>query len=165
MSSVPPEVPPETLSGVLAHARGPLIDRQAFEQRTQAHLEQRLAAIGVSPEIPPRALMDLAWDCFLAGATAGAQVERDEDEEGSPFDTSDPLAEMVAALSPRRFEVLQLVARGLTNREVGEILGISSHTVKSHMTGLFESLDVTNRTEAAFALQRYDEVYSEDRSA
>jgi DNA-binding CsgD family transcriptional regulator len=79
--------------------------------------------------------------------------------EQTPSDSADPWADMVAALTSRRLEVLRLVARGLTNREIAEVLGISSYTVKSHMAGLFESLDVTNRTEAAFALQRYDEVY------
>jgi DNA-binding NarL/FixJ family response regulator len=105
--------------------------------------------------------MDLAWDYFKAGFAAGAEADQDAEEKDF---ASDPLAERVSCLSPRRFEVLQLVARGLTNREIGKALGISSYTVKSHLAGLFESLEVTNRTEAAFALQRYDEVDREGRS-
>ncbi len=161
MSCVPPDAPPESLRGALPHARRPLIDRRAFEQGARADLEQLMARNEASLELAPRALMDLAWNYFVAGFAAGAKVDRDiEGESGA----DDPVAEMVGALTPRRFQVLQLIARGLTNREVGEILGISSHTVKSHMAGLFESLDVTNRTEAAFALQRYEEVYCQDHS-
>ena len=64
--------------------------------------------------------------------------------------------ERVAALSPRRLEVLELVAKGLTNREVAGVLKISEHTAKAHVAGLLHSLDLTNRTEAAVALRDYE---------
>ncbi len=57
------------------------------------------------------------------------------------------------ALTARQEEVLELLARGLTNREICGVLGIAEGTVKAHLAAIFETLDVTNRTEAAFALQ------------
>lgn len=57
------------------------------------------------------------------------------------------------SLTGRQEEVLELLARGLTNREICGVLGIAEGTVKAHLAAIFEALDVTNRTEAAFALQ------------
>jgi DNA-binding NarL/FixJ family response regulator len=58
-----------------------------------------------------------------------------------------------AELSPRQVEVLRLVARGLTNKEVSQVLGIAPGTVKSHIVRIYEILDVTNRTEAAMRMR------------
>ena len=55
-------------------------------------------------------------------------------------------------LTPRQLEVLELLARGLSNRALAERLGISAATVKTHVSAVIEALDVTNRTEAATAL-------------
>jgi adenylate cyclase len=56
-------------------------------------------------------------------------------------------------LTPRQFEVLKLMARGLGNREIGAALGIALGTVRTHVSAVIEALEVTNRTEAAVALQ------------
>ena len=55
-------------------------------------------------------------------------------------------------LTPRQLEVLELMAKGLTNKEIAGVLGISPGTVKVHVSAVIEALDVTNRTEAAVAL-------------
>lgn len=55
-------------------------------------------------------------------------------------------------LTPRQLEVLELVAKGLTNQEIGDVLGISMGTARNHVAAVLEALDVTNRTEAATAL-------------
>ncbi len=52
-------------------------------------------------------------------------------------------------LSPREMEVLRLMAHGTTNTEMSQILGISPHTVKSHVNGIFNKLGVNDRTQAA----------------
>lgn len=58
-------------------------------------------------------------------------------------------------LTPREHEVLQLIARGLTNREIAQVLGMRESTVRNHTIHLFAKLDVSDRTEAAtFAIQR-----------
>ena len=53
------------------------------------------------------------------------------------------------ALSEREAVVLAAVARGLSNREVGQELWISEQTVKFHLRNLYRKLDVSSRTEAA----------------
>ena len=51
-------------------------------------------------------------------------------------------------LSEREAEVLNLTARGLTNKEIGNQLHISNRTVQGHLRKLFSTLDVNSRTEA-----------------
>jgi len=59
------------------------------------------------------------------------------------------------ALTGRELEVLQLAARGLTNRAIGRELGISSRTVQGHLANIYGKLGVSSRTEAVTrALQR-----------
>lgn len=55
-------------------------------------------------------------------------------------------------LTPRQLEVLELMAKGLSNRAIAEVLGISAVTVKNHVSAVIDALDVTNRTEATTAL-------------
>ena len=54
-----------------------------------------------------------------------------------------------AVLSPREGEVLQLVAKGATNKEIGESLFISENTVKTHLQNIMEKLHLVNRSQAA----------------
>jgi len=60
----------------------------------------------------------------------------------------------VAALTPRETEVLSWVAKGKTNRDVGEILGLSPRTVNKHLEHVFEKLGVETRSAAAALASR-----------
>jgi DNA-binding NarL/FixJ family response regulator len=55
----------------------------------------------------------------------------------------------VAGISAREREVLALLAEGLTDREIGERLGISPRTVETHVGSLLSKLGVRNRAQAA----------------
>lgn len=52
------------------------------------------------------------------------------------------------ALTAREAEILQLLARGLANKQIAVSLGISDHTVKFHVSSIFVKLGVSGRTEA-----------------
>ena len=54
-------------------------------------------------------------------------------------------------LSAREIEVLQLVARGSSNREIGKQLHISTATVKTHLIHIYDKLGVNDRTSAVTA--------------
>lgn len=63
--------------------------------------------------------------------------------------------ELFVPLSPREMEILHLIARGYSNKEVAHELGISRQTVKNHMTSILRKLSVNDRTQAAlYALRR-----------
>lgn len=55
---------------------------------------------------------------------------------------------LVEPLTPRETEVLQLLAEGLTNRRIGERLGISEHTAKFHVNAILGKLGAQSRGEA-----------------
>jgi DNA-binding CsgD family transcriptional regulator/tetratricopeptide (TPR) repeat protein len=57
--------------------------------------------------------------------------------------------ELPAGLSPREVEILRLVARGLSNRDVGRALSISEHTAANHVRSILRKTGSANRTEAA----------------
>jgi DNA-binding NarL/FixJ family response regulator len=59
-----------------------------------------------------------------------------------------PPAEMAEPLTNRELEVMQLLAAGLTNKEIASRLGISDHTVKFHVNAILGKLGVETRTEA-----------------
>jgi DNA-binding NarL/FixJ family response regulator len=55
---------------------------------------------------------------------------------------------VLAQLSPRELDVLQMLGRGLSNKEIGAQLGVVEGTVKIHITNIFSKLGVSDRTQA-----------------
>ena len=65
-------------------------------------------------------------------------------------------AEESAKLTKRQQEIVRLIARGLSNRDIATGLGISEDGVKFHLRSVFAKLNVANRAEAAtYALQHH----------
>jgi len=58
---------------------------------------------------------------------------------------------VLSQLSPREMEVLALVAKGLSNKEVGAALGLVEGTIKVHVTNILGKLRVSDRTQAILA--------------
>jgi two-component system, NarL family, response regulator len=52
-------------------------------------------------------------------------------------------------LSAREIEILELLSKGLTNKTIGQALGISKFTVRNHVNRILEKLEVCDRTEAS----------------
>lgn len=52
-------------------------------------------------------------------------------------------------LSPREKEILELIAKGLSNKEIGEILFIGSGTVRNYITAILDKLELRDRTQLA----------------
>jgi two-component system, NarL family, response regulator len=74
-----------------------------------------------------------------------------------PNNIASRLAErmMRTDLTVRELEVLKMLAKGPTNKEIARALGISDNTVRNHVNSIIEKLDVSDRTEAATtAIQR-----------
>lgn len=58
------------------------------------------------------------------------------------------------ALSDRESEILDLIAKGLRNKEIADQLGIAEKTVKNHVSNILKALQVNSRTEAAMKAVR-----------
>lgn len=54
----------------------------------------------------------------------------------------------VHVLTERELEILQIIAKGLSNNEAAKVLGLSKATIRTHLEHIYEKLDVTNRVEA-----------------
>jgi two-component system response regulator DegU len=74
--------------------------------------------------------------------------------DGAARPYSDP-GEPFHPLSKREMEVLSYLTKGMSNKEIANLLGISHQTVKNHVTSILRKLGVEDRTQAAvFALKR-----------
>jgi LuxR family maltose regulon positive regulatory protein len=71
-----------------------------------------------------------------------------EPEQADPLRTLAPKSELIEPLSEREFEVLQLVAEGLTNPEIASRLFLALNTVKAHTRNIYGKLNVHSRTQA-----------------
>jgi two-component system nitrate/nitrite response regulator NarL len=69
--------------------------------------------------------------------------------EFARLDQSVPVPRTVDGLSPRETEVLGLVSKGMTNREIGASLHIAENTVKNHLRNILDKLHLNNRAQAA----------------
>ena len=72
--------------------------------------------------------------------------------EGSP--ASPRVSSDATVLSPREQQVAELVALGLTNRQIGADLHLSDRTVESHLAKAFSKLGVSNRAAVAARIRR-----------
>ena len=66
---------------------------------------------------------------------------------GGPFKRNDARVEELG-ITPRELEILEAMAAGLSNREIGERLFVSENTVKTHAARLFSKLSASRRTQA-----------------
>lgn len=103
-----------------------------------------LGAVGFIPKASTRAVLVSALQLILAGGTYAPP----EALTAEP----DRRVERVAGLTARQREVANLLTKGLTNKEIAGVLGISADTVKNHVAAILDALEVTNRTEAVMLL-------------
>jgi DNA-binding CsgD family transcriptional regulator len=65
------------------------------------------------------------------------------------------MPERVPALTKREIEILEIIGRGFSSAETGEMLGLSVHTVIAHTRNIHRKLEVSSRSAAIFeALSR-----------
>ncbi len=128
-----------------------------------------IRAINLRPD-PPRILVMTSFDTdedIYQSVGAGAQgyILKDTPQDRLleaihlvhakkryfPADIAARLIERMARsnLTPREHQVLQFVAKGLTNKEIGRVFGISENTARNHVNSIIEKLEVSDRTEAA----------------
>ncbi len=99
---------------------------------------------------PMTAELASASDVQAPRESAGPQP-RGTRQLGRLFGSTDSFT----TLTPRERRILGLIADGLTNREIGDRLGVAEKTVKNHVTHILRKLRLRHRTEAAlYAVSR-----------
>lgn len=96
-----------------------------------------------------------AWNLGRALVPApGPATEQEATAPPEPGASTAPVVSYPAGLTAREVQVLRLVARGLTNNEIAEELGLSEKTIAHHLTHIFNKTTSDNRAAAvAFAFR------------
>jgi DNA-binding NarL/FixJ family response regulator len=113
------------------------------------------AAAYCSKDIQPNALMGIIRDVANGKYVFGLRVmsQRDlqswisQQMEGARRSYSEP-GSPFHPLSEREMEVLECVVKGMSNKEIAGLLGISHQTVKNHVTAILRKFGVEDRTQA-----------------
>jgi DNA-binding NarL/FixJ family response regulator len=112
--------------------------------------------------------LDVPYEVATARTLLGEAL-RDADKEGAAVEfaaaeelfehigartAATPVTNLPAGLTAREVEVLQLIANGLSNKEIAEALFLSAKTVSRHLSNIFTKIDVNSRAAAtAFAFE------------
>lgn len=120
----------------------------------------RVLNLGASGFIP-KALSGEGLLAAVREVLAG-NLYRPNSQAVARMDDTTPLVQSAVSVRPeeiglteRQSQVLCLMVRGLSNREIAEQLELSEGTVKIHATAVFKTLGVTSRTQALVAVTRY----------
>lgn len=131
-----PEIPVVILSGSIEHQD--IVD--ALDR----------GAAGYFPKTMGGRALTNALRLVLAGERYVPSAILESDFPGAPPAADGPAdAGVLDALSEREMDVLRLLARGKSNKEVARDLDLQEPTVKTHVTAVFRKLGVSNRTAAA----------------
>jgi DNA-binding NarL/FixJ family response regulator len=101
----------------------------------------------------PQQILNAIQDILQGGAPMTSAIAR---KLVNVFQAPVAPSSAATALSPREREVLDLLAQGLSNKEIGAKLNLSPFTVKNYLARVFEKLHVRCRTEAVMAYFRPD---------
>ncbi|WKZ35054.1 MAG: LuxR C-terminal-related transcriptional regulator [Anaerolineales bacterium] len=104
-------------------------------------LDEGSSMIQLLREVSAREIMPDYTDKLLAGFEA--EKRKGEDKPALPSANL-----LIDPLSQRELKILQLIAQGLSNREIGERLFLALDTIKGHNRKIFDKLQVQSRTEA-----------------
>lgn len=125
----------KVLEAVQAGASGYLLKGTPADKMIEAIKEVSAGGTVIQPSLARRLLKH-----FRVGETPAA----------APAPASSPLAEEPEGkkLSARETEILQLIAKGVSNNEAASMLNLSKATIRTHLEHIYRKLEVTNRVEA-----------------
>ncbi len=130
------------LAGLHAGASGYLLKDMTVTQLIAAIQSARRGESPLQPAIAAKLVRHVQQSSVAESLHPHAQ-----DDETSAFSEE---------LTDREREVLRLVARGASNREIGETLFITEGTVKNHVSSILSKLNLRDRTQAAIYAQGHD---------
>ena len=124
-------------------------------------MREAILAVAAGEAIIPPAMVPRLLNEFAAiadgkkadEAAAPPATPVDVSLAAEPEETVAPEDDAINLLTPREREVLELVAEGLTNKEIAVRLTISVNTVRSHLRFILDKLHINNRVQAAIWYQ------------
>ena len=132
----------------------PVVMVSASEAPDEIRAALNAGASGFIPKSSSGAVLRSAVQLVLSGGVYVPPVALTAPSSGAGAPAAPRgLVTRYGKLTPRQLEVLRLLAKGLTNREICSVLGIAEGTVKAHIAALLDALDVANRTEAVAAMR------------
>ena len=137
----------EALTAINAHNGSmPVVILSAMEDQAMVSRAMELGARGFIPKSASGEVMVNSLRLVLSGGTClpPGYGEGTHGEERAEMPN----------LTHRQLEVLRLMAKGNSNKEIARDLGISENTVRVHISAIINALDATNRTEAAYSAMR-----------
>lgn len=135
----------------------PLVRRIERDIAVEDEVGRRLSLMRASAEaelspLTRSDMFDIAKELTdLAGHIEDASLRARIEAVGNRFAPTLIPSAPVTLLRPREIEVLELVARGLSNREVAETLGLLPNTIKSYLKSTMRKLHANNRIQAVLA--------------
>lgn len=126
----------KVLAAVQAGASGYLLKGAPADRIIEAIKEVHLGGTVIQPSLARRLLKHFR----VAEASPP-----DASDAPAPPPTPEPA---LKPLSEREQEILQLIAKGVSNNEAAQVLGLSKATIRTHLEHIYRKLEVTNRVEA-----------------
>jgi len=112
-------------------------------EMTVEHRQGRLSQAYVHATAAEQAFVALHW--YACAETARSMLPVSGPHPTQYHLPFKPFSDVKLALTKREQEVAELALRRLTNREIGQVLGISEHTIEKHMTSIMERLGIHSR--------------------
>jgi len=125
----------------------PVIIVSASNHNSDIQQALNAGAMGYIPKDTSSEVMLSAIKLVLSG---GIYAPHQSQPESSSV-TTDTIK---SALTPRQLEVLTLLSQGLSNKVIGQQMELAEATVKMHISAIFKTLKVNNRTQAAIAAEK-----------
>lgn len=131
----------KVLEAVKAGASGYLLKGATADKIVEAIKEVKAGGTVIQPNLARRLLKHFRVPVNETPAKAGPDAAP---QPPPPVDDDPPLK----PLSDREKEILQLIAKGISNSEAAKMLGLSKATIRTHLEHIYRKLEVTNRVEA-----------------
>ncbi|NOK18946.1 response regulator [Corallococcus carmarthensis] len=142
----------KVLEAVKAGASGYLLKGATVDKIVEAIKEVRAGGTVIQPNLARRLLRHFRVEPDTAPVpTEPLSVAPSASEPAAPVATAaDASAHepLLKPLSDREREILQLIAKGVSNSEAARLLSLSKATIRTHLEHIYRKLEVTNRVEA-----------------
>lgn len=127
----------------------PVVILSASELRSDVQRALNSGACGFIPKNTTGSIMLNALKLVLSGGVYVPPAMAIIDENFSDTRQSE-----LPGLTPRQMETLALLVKGYPNKEIARYMSLAESTVKMHITAIFKSLNVNNRTQAVLAVEK-----------